>query len=224
MSSSKTFNLADVVRNRIVERRRMKPGDLLDHPRQWRVHSPAQAEALVGVLRQVGITDTLKAWYCEELGGRLATWDGHLRKSLDPNVEWEVDITDLDDAEADLMLATHDPLTAMATADAARLDELLQGINSDEAAVQAMLSDLAAKAGLYPVDVMAEWEGMPEFTPEDAFGAAKSVTVHFAIWEEYDRFVALIEQPVTRDTRTIWFPPKERAKRIGEAFVDEVDA
>ena len=222
--SGKPYNLTGSIRHRIVERRRMKPGDLLDHPRQWRVHSPAQAEALVGVLRTVGITDTLKAWHCRELGGRLATWDGHLRKSLDPNVEWDVDITDLNDAEADLMLAAHDPLAAMAGADAAKLDELLRGINSDEAAVTALLADVAARAGLYPVDVMAEWEGMPEFTPEDAFGAVNSVTVHFPTWDDYDRFVALVEQPMTRSTRSIWFPPKERARRMGTAFVDETDA
>jgi hypothetical protein len=167
--SGNPYNLAGVARHRIVERRRMKPGDLLDHPRQWRVHSPAQAEALAGVLRQVGITDTLKAWYCQELGGRLATWDGHLRKSLDPSVEWDVDITDLTDAEADVMLATHDPLAAMATADAAKLDELMRRINSDEAAVMQMLDELAQEAGIAPPDVT-----FPEFDE----GVAGEVEYH----------------------------------------------
>jgi DNA modification methylase len=140
---------ADPIRIRIIERRMMKPRDLLDHPGQWRDHPKAQAEAMQGVLRDIGITDSLKAWHSERAGGALVTWDGHLRKGLDPDQEWPVDILDFTDAEADYALLTHDPICAMALADKAALDALLSSVNSGEAAVQAMLAELAAKEGLY---------------------------------------------------------------------------
>lgn len=147
--AGKKFNLAGVVRNRIVERKMLKPGDLLDHPIQWRTHSDAQAAAAAGVLLEVGIADTLKAWYSERADGALVTWDGHLRKSLDPDLEWPVDILDITDAEADYLLATHDPLGAMAGADNAMLSELLRQVNSGDAAVQALLAGTNHMGPLY---------------------------------------------------------------------------
>ena len=63
-------------------------------------------------------------------------------------------ILDVDDAEADYLLATHDPLAAMATADAGALDALLSSVQSGEAAVQAMLAKLGEDAGIYPPDFM----------------------------------------------------------------------
>lgn len=144
---NKKFSLAGAVRNRMIERRMLKPGDLLDHPMQWRAHNDAQAAAAAGVLLEVGIADSLKAWYSERAGGKLVTWDGHLRKSLDPDLEWPVDILDITDREADYLLATHDPLGAMAGQDAAALADLLHNVGSGEAAVQELLAEI------YPFDV-----------------------------------------------------------------------
>lgn len=136
----------------------VRAGDLIDHPSQWRDHSEAQAGAMVGVLKEVGIASTLKAWHSERAGGKLVTWDGHLRKSLDPDMEWPVDILDITDQEADYLLSVFDPISAMATADAGALDALLSSVQSGEAAVQAMLAELAEGAGLYP----------PQEDPQDA--------------------------------------------------------
>jgi len=74
--------------------------------------------------------------------------DGHLRKDAAPQ-KWPVLILDVDDAEADYLLATHDPLAAMATADAGALDALLASVQSGEAAVTSMLAELAEGVGLY---------------------------------------------------------------------------
>ena len=121
--------LSEVVRNRIVERRMMRAGDLLDHPHQWRVHTQEQTTAMSDILREVGISSTLKAWRSTRAGGALVTWDGHLRKSLDPDLEWPVDILDITDAEADYLLSVFDPVSAMARADAAALNSLLQSLH-----------------------------------------------------------------------------------------------
>ena len=47
------------------------------------------------------------------------------------------------------MLATFDPISALAATDAAQLDALLREVQTGEAAVQEMLAELAAGAGLY---------------------------------------------------------------------------
>lgn len=136
---NKPFDLAGIVKSRFVERLRMRPGDLLDHPGQDGDHSDQQAATMAGVLREVGQVDTLKAYHSQRAGGALVCTDGHLRRSLDPDLLWDVDILDLTDAEADYMLATFDRVGAMKTADKAAEDALLSTVRSNEAAVIAML-------------------------------------------------------------------------------------
>ena len=139
-------------RNRIKALEFVSSADLVSHPGNWRDHPKAQAEALKGVLAEVGIAGALLAYRSERQGGALVVIDGHLRKDAAPQT-WPVLILDVDDAEADYILSTHDPLAAMATADAGALDALLSSVQSGEAAVQAMLAELAEGAGLYqPVD------------------------------------------------------------------------
>ena len=135
-------------RNRIKTLEYVNAADLTPHPGNWRDHPKAQADALKGVLAEVGIAGALLAYRSERQGGALVVIDGHLRKDAAPQ-QWPVLILDVDDAEADYLLATHDPLAAMATADAGALDALLSSVQSGEAAVQQMLADLAEGAGLY---------------------------------------------------------------------------
>ena len=72
---------------------------------------------------------------------------------------------DVDEQEADLLLATHDPRAAMATADAGALDALLSSVNSGEAAVQAMLAKLAVDAGIVAPEV--DWKEYDESAADD---------------------------------------------------------
>ncbi len=144
-------------RNRIKALEYVNAADLTAHPGNWREHPAAQAEALKGVLAEVGIAGALLAYRSERQGGALVVIDGHLRKDAAPQ-KWPVLILDVDDAEADYLLAVVDPLAAMAVADAGALDALLSSVQSGEAAVQAMLAELAAGAGLY----------QPQDDPQDA--------------------------------------------------------
>ncbi len=149
-------------RNRILGLEYIKTADLTEHPGNWREHPAAQAEALKGVLNEVGIAGALLAYRSQRQGGALVVIDGHLRKDAAPQT-WPVLVLDVDDAEADYLLATHDPLAAMATADAGALDALLSSVNSGEAAVQAMLAELAARSSIPTGD---DWEnafgGLPD--------------------------------------------------------------
>ena len=124
-----------------------KPSELQEHPGQWRDHPKAQADAMVGVLEEVGIAGALLAYHSERNGG-LVLIDGHLRSGIDGDTPWPVLMLDVTDKEADYLLLTHDPLGAMAQSDAGQLDALLHAITTDNEAVTKMLAELAVDAGI----------------------------------------------------------------------------
>jgi hypothetical protein len=134
------------IRDRIKEFRRVPARELLDNQGNPRRHPQAQRDALRGVLEQVGIADALVAYHSERNGGQLTLIDGHLRKE-EFEVDWPTLVLDVSDAEADLLLATHDPLAALAEYDKPRLEALLQEVRAKSPAVVAMLKHLAKKAG-----------------------------------------------------------------------------
>jgi hypothetical protein len=84
----------------------------------------------------------------ETAEGGLMLIDGHLRTDVMHDQEIPVLVLDVDEAEADKLLATIDPLAAMAEADAGKLDELLREIDTGSEALQEMLSKLAEEAGV----------------------------------------------------------------------------
>jgi hypothetical protein len=128
------------IKDRIKELRRVKASDLLPNPKNWRTHPQAQQDALRGVLAEIGYADALIA---RETSEGLMLVDGHLRAETTPDSEVPVLVLDIDEAEADLMLATLDPLAAMAGKDEERLDELLATVTSDNDTVNALLQTLA---------------------------------------------------------------------------------
>jgi DNA modification methylase len=135
------------IRDRIRELRRVPAAELRPNPKNWRTHPQAQADALKGVLAEVGIADAVLARELPD--GSLMLIDGHLRVETMPTETVPVLILDVDEAEADKVLATLDPLAAMAEADAAKLDAILREIDTGSEAVQKMLADVADDAGLY---------------------------------------------------------------------------
>ena len=128
------------IRDRIKELRRVPASELLPNPKNWRTHPIAQQDALRGVLAEVGYADALIA---RETPEGLMLVDGHLRAETTPDADVPVLVLDINEAEADLMLATLDPLAAMAGRDEERLSELLSTVTSDNATVNALLQTLA---------------------------------------------------------------------------------
>lgn len=133
-------------RDRIKELRRVHSSMLRPNPRNWRTHPQAQQDALRGVLAEVGIADAVLARECED--GGLMLLDGHLRVETLPDAEIPVLILDVTEAEGDKILATLDPLAAMAEADANKLDELLREVETGSQALADMLTELADEAGV----------------------------------------------------------------------------
>jgi len=135
------------IRDRIRELRRVPASDLRPNPKNWRTHPQAQANALKGLLAEVGIADAVLARELDD--GTLMLLDGHLRAETLGDELVPVLILDVNEAEGDKVLATLDPLAAMAEADAAKLDAILREVDTGSADVQQLLADLAEEAGLY---------------------------------------------------------------------------
>ena len=129
-----------MIKNRIKELRNVRAGDLIPNKKNWRTHPIAQREALEGILETIGYADALIARESDE---GLILIDGHLRAETTPDAEVPVLVLDVNEEEADLMLATLDPLSTMATVDQDNLTNLLESLETEDLAVNKMLTALA---------------------------------------------------------------------------------
>lgn len=127
--------------------------ELIDNPKNWRLHPPAQKDALEAILEEVGIADALLARETDE---GLMLIDGHLRKETLPSEEVPVLILDVDEEEADKMLLTLDPMASMAIRDEARLTQLLNTVNVQDEALVEMLRALSD-------DALQQLDDFPDF-------------------------------------------------------------
>ncbi len=142
------------IRDRIRELRRVPADTLRPNPKNWRTHPEAQANALRGALAEVGWAEAVVAR--EMPDGSLMLIDGHLRAETVGSATIPVLVVDVTEAEADKLLATLDPLAALAGVDDDRLRELLATVDTDSEALRAMLDGLAGESEMSasePVDV-----------------------------------------------------------------------
>src|SRR6478752_7529241 len=101
--------------NRIVGYGEEAPDQLLANPKNWRMHPAQQQEAMQGVLDEIGwIQDVI----VNRRTGHIV--DGHLRvelalKKSEPKIP--VKYIDVSEEEEGLILATFDPVSAMAGMD-----------------------------------------------------------------------------------------------------------
>ena len=128
-------------RNRIVGSGDEDPTQLLANPRNWRTHPGPQRDALRGSLVEIG-------WVQQIMVNRRTGFvvDGHARveeaiSAGAPTVP--VLYVDLSDDEERVVLATLDPIGAMAQEDSERLTELLAELSVGDAGLQALLDTLA---------------------------------------------------------------------------------
>ena len=134
------------IRNRIKRHARVRAGDLVPHELNPRLHSDAQRRALALLYEEIGFARSLLAYELPD--GRLKLIDGHLRQSMDPDLEVDVEVLDVSDAEARALLLAIDPLAQLAGYDAATLDTLRQTAEADSAAVKSLwqvLEEASAK-------------------------------------------------------------------------------
>ena len=157
--------MPDSWQNRIVSSGVKPASDFLAHELNWKIHPRVQQDGIEGSLNQVG-------WYKSVVesarSGKIL--DGHariilaLRRGDDTPVPYEV--VDVSEEEEAIILATLDPLAALAVADKEKLDGLLREMPAAmEPRLQEMLAGLARKEGLY-----LDWAGgNEEKAPPDEF-------------------------------------------------------
>lgn len=128
-------------------------GDLVDHPDNWRVHGEEQRAALNTVLEKVGIADAVVAFERTTKKGRrskteLVLIDGHLRKE---ELEGEVPVLvlDVDEDEAEILLASHDAIGKMADIDEPILAKLLEGIAKEDEQIEKLSQTIREEYALW---------------------------------------------------------------------------
>jgi hypothetical protein len=134
------------IKNRIVGSGDEQLDQIMFNPRNWRIHPLSQQDALKGVLEEVGWVQQV---IVNKRTGNLI--DGHLRCQLAAREGAQtipVVYVDVSEDEEALVLATLDPIGAMAATDKQKLDELFHDINSDNENVQKMIAEIAEKEGV----------------------------------------------------------------------------
>jgi hypothetical protein len=134
-------------KNRIVGEGVQVASQFVANPANWRVHPQNQRDAMRGALNEVG-------WVQRVIVNRRTGYliDGHERvwqalQNGDAEVPY-VEV-DLDEAEEAYVLATLDPIGAMAQASNEQLGALLAEVQSGDAGVLAMLAEVAERAELW---------------------------------------------------------------------------
>ncbi len=119
----------------------LDPHELAPNPKNWRTHPKHQTDALRDVISEVGWAGALL--FNEQTGHLI---DGHARKFVAKGEKVPVLIGSWTEEQEKLILATLDPLAAMAGTDQAKLDELLSEISINSEAVQQMLASLSSQS------------------------------------------------------------------------------
>ena len=135
---------AEMFRSRIVGEGELRPSELLDNPRNWRKHPTAQLEALRGLLTEVGWVQRV---IVNRETGHIV--DGHARVELarerkEPTVP--VLYVALTPEEEGLVLAALDPIGGMAETDQAALDAILEGLESNDSALNELLQTMRVES------------------------------------------------------------------------------
>ena len=131
------------MKDRIADLVRVRAGDLVVNPSNWRRHPERQRKALRALLEQLGFAAPLIA---RREADEHVLIDGHLRASLDPDQIVPVAVLDVSAEEADLLLASLDPISAMAKADPEALRALLSRVAASGEVIDDFLEELRRQA------------------------------------------------------------------------------
>jgi hypothetical protein len=141
MAKGKKATKSKSWKNRIVGHAEVDPRSITEHPDNYRIHSALQANSLKGTIDDVGF---LRSVTVNKRTGHLV--DGHLRVALAIKAHQAtvpVEYIDVSQAEELKILATIDPIAAMATADADKIDALVGKMDPGDQAAE-ILKAMAA--------------------------------------------------------------------------------
>src|ERR1700682_3148149 len=145
-------------RSRIVGYGEESPDRLLAHPFNFRIHTEAQQKATDGVLREIGIVQNVLV---NRTTGHML--DGHLRTAMairEGQPKIPVTFLNLPEEEERAILATFDPLSAMAGQDEEIFKSLVDGMDDAFRALVAATGEDILNTGNTPEDATPE---LPEY-------------------------------------------------------------
>jgi hypothetical protein len=151
------------VRDRVKEMRLVPADQLIANPSNWRRHPQAQQRALSAVLDAVGFAGAVIAR--EDDDGHLIIIDGHARAEMVGKATVPVLVTDLTEAEADVVLATYDPIGAMAETNNDALTQLLASISTDNETISELLATVAAQRPALTENAYTQGVDTPIYEP-----------------------------------------------------------
>src|ERR1019366_8114597 len=128
----------------IRELRRIPARELQPNPKNYRRHPKEQSAAMRGLLNEIGYAGAVLARELPD--GRLQLIDGHLRIETTPKATVPVLVLDVTEDEADKILLTFDPVSAMALAEKAPMEALLATVRTEDKAIAAMLERVAGES------------------------------------------------------------------------------
>jgi hypothetical protein len=183
------------------------------HPQNYRKHPEAQLAHIEASIREHGFYRNIVV----ARDGTILAGHGVVEAARKMGLV-EVPVVRLDlsptDPRALKLLAGDNEVGRLAEVDGQMLSEILSGLKG--AGEDALLGTgfgtldldrLIASLGA-PMDVDAEWEGMPEFVQEDK-GPYRQILMSFKSDEDAEKFAALLGQTITKDTRFMWYPPAD---------------
>ena len=135
-------------KNRIVGHAEVDPKTLVPNPDNWRLHPKNQQEAMQGALDDIGWVQEITI---NQNTGVVV--DGHLRLDLALRQKESlvpIKIVDLTPEEESAVLATLDPISAMAKTDKNKLKAILMVAKSQSNKMQELLEQMKMKAGMMP--------------------------------------------------------------------------
>lgn len=183
-------------KNRIVGHGEQAASQFMANPLNWRVHPKAQRQALTGVLSDVGWVQSV---IVNRVTGNVV--DGHARieEALKLGDETPVPFVEveLSEEEEQKVLLTLDPISAMAAADKANLEELLRSVSTDNAALSTMLEELAAENGLIEALEDGVAGGETEQEPDEVALPDKAIDMIFPSDNEWGIPSLLPQAPIS---------------------------
>jgi hypothetical protein len=214
-------------RNRIVGTGEVNPADVMANPKNYRLHSKRQREVLSEVLDEVGWVDHIT------INQRTGTMiDGHLRIDLAMERHEKTVpalFVDLSEQEEDLILATFDPITEMATRDSERYSALASGLDIDHReALMDMLSEFRKKAVSEDVPMITNDDLGGSTLPEGQYGKTGAMVVRigdfFTTLKREDQYIPLNTALIDACGQNCDTPEaKEIARRIIKLVTDNIN-
>jgi hypothetical protein len=131
------------IRSRIVEHVKVRAGDLVPHELNPRRHTEQQREALAALYEEIGFARSVLGY--RRADGRIKLIDGHLRRSMDPDMEIDAEVLDVNDEEARKLLLSLDPLAQLADYDDRCLQQLQNVTQSASNTLNALWAGVRAR-------------------------------------------------------------------------------